>query len=399
MRRAGPALLTHGIAGNVSLALGDDSREDRMKFGIFFEISVPRPWDAESERTVYEHCLEQAQLADELGFDTIWVVEHHFMEELSHLSAPDIFLTACAMTTKRIRLGHGIVICVPELNHPIRIAERAATLDILSRGRLELGTGRAFSWNELAGFGANPDTTKKTWDETVRVLPKMWTEERFGYDGLSFSMPRRAILPKPYQKPHPPIWVAVASPGTEIDAGSRGLGFLSLSIGGYDERRKQIARYREAIEHCEPVGKVITNQVALGSFLFCHPDNEYGVETGTRLAAAFGEVAGQVFSTRETSPSPSYGARSQAPGRRRQAEQGDSKAPDGLCAGDPARIIEAVRLAQELGADHMNLILNMMEVIPQEEVLDSLRLFAKEVMPHFRDQPSPAAARTRAGVS
>lgn len=356
-----------------------------MKFGLFYEVSVPRPWGPESERTVYQHCLEQVQLADELGFDCVWVVEHHFMEELSHLSAPDLFLAACAMTTKQIRIGHGIIICVPELNHPIRIAERTATLDILSGGRLEVGTGRAFSWNELAGFGANPDVTKKTWDETVRVLPKLWTEERFGYDGRFFSWPRRTILPKPYQKPHPPLWVAVSSPGTEVDAAERGMGYLSLAIGDYKTRRKQIDTYREIIEDCEePVGSFVNNQVALGSFMFCHPDNDYGIETGLRLSATFREISGQIPNPRETYPSPSYGVRSVHPGGwRGQAPQTESGPPEGLCAGNPARIIEAVRLAQDVGADRLNFIVNMMEMVPHEDVLDSLRLFAKEVMPHF----------------
>ena len=179
-----------------------------MKFGIFYEISVPRPWDREAERTVYERALEQVRLADELGFDQVWAVEHHFLEEYSHCSSPEIFLTACAVQTKKIRVGHGIVVCVPQINHPVRIAERTATLDIISGGRLEVGTGRSATWTELGGFGANPDDTKKTWDEFVRCLPKMWTQERFSHEGAAFRMPARAILPKPYQKPHPPMWVA-----------------------------------------------------------------------------------------------------------------------------------------------------------------------------------------------
>src|SRR3989441_1257460 len=175
-----------------------------MKFGIFYEISVPRPWGPESERTVYERCLEQVRLADELGFECVWAVEHHFLEEYSHCPAPELFLTACAMQTTNIRVGHGIVVCVPQFNHPIRVAERAAVLDILSGGRLELGTGRSATWTELGGFQADPDETKKTWDEYVRVLPKMWTQERFSWEGRAFSMPARAVLPKPVQKPHPP---------------------------------------------------------------------------------------------------------------------------------------------------------------------------------------------------
>ena len=168
-----------------------------MKFGIFYEISVPRPWTPEREKQVYDNCLEQVVLADQLGFDTVWAVEHHFLEEYSHCSAPEIFLTACAMKTQHIRVGHGIAVCVPEINHPIRIAERAAVLDIVSGGRLEFGTGRSATWTELGGFGANPDNTKATWDEFCRAIPKMWTQERYAHDGVAFSMPSRAVLPLP----------------------------------------------------------------------------------------------------------------------------------------------------------------------------------------------------------
>ena len=133
-----------------------------MKFGLFYELSVPRPWTRESERTVYDNALEQVKLADELGFDQVWAVEHHFLEEYSHCPAPELFLTACAMVTKKIRVGFGIVVCVPEFNHPIKIAERTAVLDILSGGRVDVGTGRSATWTELAGFNAKPDITKKS---------------------------------------------------------------------------------------------------------------------------------------------------------------------------------------------------------------------------------------------
>ena len=143
-----------------------------MKFGIFYEISVPRPWAADTEKKVYDNCIEQAIFADKLGYDYCWAVEHHFLEEYSHCSAPEIFLTAIAARTKSIRVGHGINVCVPEMNPAIRIAERCAALDIVSGGRLEVGTGRSATWTELGGFGANPDTTKGSWDEYTRVLPK-----------------------------------------------------------------------------------------------------------------------------------------------------------------------------------------------------------------------------------
>src|ERR1700739_2040641 len=251
-----------------------------MKFGIFYELSVPRPWDRESERKVYMNALEQVRLADEVGFDQVWAVEHHFLEEYSHSSAPELFLTACAMQTKTIRVGHGIVVCVPQFNHPIRVAERAAVRDILSGGRLQFGTGRSATWTELGGFRANPDDTKKSWDEFVHCLPKMWMQERFSYEGRYCSMPPRAVLPKPYQKPHPPMWVAVTSPGTEIDAAERGMGSLGLAFGSFKAQEDKVNNYRRIIPNCEPVGAFVNNQVCSVNFLFTHEDTETGNKHG-----------------------------------------------------------------------------------------------------------------------
>ena len=237
--------------------------------------------DRESERQVYLNALEQVRLADELGFDSVWAVEHHFLEEYSHCSAPELFLTACAMQTKNIRVGHGIVVCVPQFNHPIRVAERAAVLDILSGGRLEFGTGRSATWTELGGFRADPDVTKKTWDEFVHAIPQMWMNERFGYEGEFFSMPTRAVLPKPYQQPHPPMWVAVSSPGTEFDAADRGMGALGVNFTTFKAQEERVQEYRRRIQHCEPAGAFVNDQLASANFLFCHEDSATGVETGS----------------------------------------------------------------------------------------------------------------------
>jgi alkanesulfonate monooxygenase SsuD/methylene tetrahydromethanopterin reductase-like flavin-dependent oxidoreductase (luciferase family) len=365
-----------------------------MKFGIFYELSVPRPWDAEAERTVYERALEQVRLADELGFDRVWAVEHHFLEEYSHCSAPEVFLTACAVQTRNIRVGHGIVVCVPEFNHPVRIAERAAALDIISGGRLEFGTGRSATWTELGGFQANPDDTKKTWDEIVRCLPKMWTQERFSHEGYAFSMPARAVLPKPYQKPHPPMWVAVTSPGTEIDAAERGLGSLGLTFGGFAEQEKRIAEYRRRIRSCEPAGAFINDQVNTINFLFCHEDATAGIATGRRLAGMFSYMAAQLLPAREAYPTRSYPSLGLLPQLRQEAASpGEGNAPpEGICIGDPERITEVLRRWEACGVDGVNFLLNAMETVPQQEVLDSLRLFAREVMPKFKTAPASAAA-------
>jgi alkanesulfonate monooxygenase SsuD/methylene tetrahydromethanopterin reductase-like flavin-dependent oxidoreductase (luciferase family) len=357
-----------------------------MKFGLFYELSVPRPWTRESERTVYNNALEQVKLADELGFDQVWAVEHHFLEEYSHCSAPELFLTACAMVTQRIRVGHGIIVCVPEFNHPIKIAERTATLDILSGGRLEVGTGRSATWTELGGFRANPDHTKKTWDEFVRCLPHMWTTETYSYEGECWSMPPRTILPKPYQKPHPPLWVAVTTPGTELDAADRGLGSLGLTFGYFAEQEQRIKAYRQRIQGCNPVGEFVNEQVSTVNFLFCHPDDEEGVRLGRQLGTTFNYLASQLVSAREAYPSKSYKSLGLLPQLRRQATGPDARgtAGEGLGIGNPARILTAMKKWEEAGVDRVNFILNCLEEIPQQQVLQSLRLFAAEVMPHFR---------------
>ena len=366
-----------------------------MKFGIFYELSVPRPWDQEAERSVYMNALEQVRLADELGFEQVWAVEHHFLEEYSHCSSPELFLTACAMQTTNINVGHGIVICVPEFNHPIRIAERAAVLDILSGGRLQFGTGRSATWTELGGFQASPDETKKSWDEFVHCIPKMWTQERFGYEGQYFSMPSRAVLPKPYQKPHPPMWVAVTSPGTELDAADRGIGCLGVTFTSFAEQEAKVKEYRRRVQHCNPVGSFVNNQVATVNFLYCHADNETGAKTGMNMIRHFNYMAAQLDMAKEAYPAKSYPAAGLLPSLRRQASSpGDQfKAPEGIAVGNPDHLIGELRKWEASGVDRVNFLLNAAEIIPQAQVLDSLRLFATEVMPAFADsQPQRAVA-------
>jgi len=362
-----------------------------VKFGIFFELSVPRPFSRAIERQVYDTSLEQCRVADQLGFDHAWAVEHHFLEEYSHCSAPEVFLAAVAAQTSRIRVGHGAVVCVPEMNHPVRVAERAAALDIISGGRLELGTARSSTWTELGGFGADPDDTKKTWDEFVRVIPKMWTEDAFSWEGKSFSMPERNVLPKPYQDPHPPMWVTVTSPGTELDAAERGLGCLGVAAVSYEEQDRRTADYHRRIANCEPVGSVVNDQVHTMNFLYCHEDYKVAKKVGLPMANTFNVANAHLYWTREAYATSAYQALGNV-GRSLQqaaAPADDPSAakglPEGLGVGDPDHLIRVIKRWESVGVTGINFILNAMELIPQEQVLESLRLFAREVIPAFRD--------------
>jgi alkanesulfonate monooxygenase SsuD/methylene tetrahydromethanopterin reductase-like flavin-dependent oxidoreductase (luciferase family) len=294
------------------------------------------------------------------------------------------------MRTERIRIGHGAVVCVPEMNHPIRVAERAAALDIVSGGRLEFGTARSSTWTELGGFQADPDETKKTWDEYVRVLPKMWTEERVAYEGLSFSMPERAVLPKPLQKPHPPMWVTVTSPGTELDAADRGLGCLGVAAVSYAEQERRTRDYHRRIQSCEPAGKVVTERVTTLNFLYCHEDLDRAASTGMGIAQLFGLANSHLLWTREAYPTNAY----QSLGNLFPSASSDDgspgdprRIPEGICIGDPDHIAGAIERWESIGIDGINFLVNTLDAVPQAEVLDSMRLFAAEVMPRFKVAP------------
>jgi alkanesulfonate monooxygenase SsuD/methylene tetrahydromethanopterin reductase-like flavin-dependent oxidoreductase (luciferase family) len=275
---------------------------------------------------------------------------------------------------------------VPEINHPIRVAERAAFLDILSGGRLEFGTARSSTWTEIGGFEADPDDTKKDWDEYVRVLPRMWMQERFAHRGRCFSMPERAILPKPLQKPHPPMWVTVTSPGTELDAADRGLGCLGVATAGYAEQERRTREYHRRVKQCDPVGGVINDRVATLNFLYCHEDRRLAAQRGFLFLGTFGMLNAHLLFTREAYPTSAYQSLANlapAPSRGGGGPGDAPSLPEGMCLGDPGQIIAAVKRWEAIGVDEINFLLNAVELLPQEQVLESLRLFAREVMPAF----------------
>src|SRR5882757_2428368 len=171
-----------------------------MKFGIFYEHSVQKPWTRQSELRAYHQALEQIELADELGFDQVWEVEHHFLEEYSHSSAPEVFLAAAAARTKQIHLGHAVVLSPPGYNAPARVAERIATLDLIASGRVEWGTGQSASRAELEGFGVDQATRRAQWAEATEQTANMMAMEPYpGFEGQFFSMPTRNVVPKPFQ--------------------------------------------------------------------------------------------------------------------------------------------------------------------------------------------------------
>ena len=216
-----------------------------MKFGIFYEHQLPRNWDPGSEHRLIKQSLDQITLADNLGFDYAWEVEHHFLEEYSHSSAPEVFLAAASQLTKNIRLGHGIVQLTT--NHPARVAEKIATLDLVSDGRVELGLGEGSSVTELHPFNLRFRDKRDVWEDAVRCTLPMFWNHAWEYEGEFFKFPLRAVVPKPMQKPHPPLWVACSQLDTIRYAAHRGMGALCFKFVNLDAANAWVHAYLEKL--------------------------------------------------------------------------------------------------------------------------------------------------------
>ncbi len=258
-----------------------------MKFGLFYELQLPKAadgddWDPGAEQRIYHEMLEQVELADSLGFDYVFEVEHHFLEEYSHSSAPEMMMAALSQRTKNIRLGHGIVLTPPGYNHPARTAERISALDILSNGRVEFGTGESSSEMELGGFGVDRGLKKAMWEESTREITNMMTSVPYpGYEGEFFSMPARNVIPKPVQQPHPPLWVAASRRETTMVAGRLGIGSLGFGFETPDELGERAEEYWRLVrEECFPIGHAINPALAvLSTFMIGDTDEEAHVRS------------------------------------------------------------------------------------------------------------------------
>ncbi len=374
-----------------------------MKFGIFYEHQLPRPWQEGDEHKLLKDALEQVELADRLGIDYVWEVEHHFLEEYSHSSAPEVFLAACSQRTRRIRLGHGIVLMPPGYNAPARVAERIATLDLLSDGRVDFGTGEASSEAELGGFGIDRDTKREQWDEALDAAARMFVEEPFaGWDGKYLKMPPRNVLPKPYQKPHPPLWVACSRRETIHLAATKGIGALTFSFIEPAEARSWVEDYYATIasEACVPGGFAVNPNLAIVLPLMCHEDETTAIDRGLDGGHFFGYSLGHYYIFGQHQPGVTnvweeFQQRRSLFGFDREiAAQknrplGAQLVENGLGAlrgavGTPAQIRDLVRGYQEVGVDQM-IFISQAGRNRHEHICESLELFAREVMPEFEE--------------
>ena len=363
-----------------------------MRFGIFYEHQFPRPWDDGGELKLFQDALDQVELADRLGIDHAWEVEHHFLEEYSHSSAPEVFLAAASQRTKQIRLGHGIVLMPPGYNHPARIAERIATLDLVSKGRVEFGTGESASRAELEGFGITPAERRAMWRETIEQVANMMVMDPYpGFQGKYFSMPVRNVMPKPVQKPHPPLWVACSNRETIHLAAQLGIGALTFAFIDPDEARHWVADYYETFKkECVPIGHAVNPNIAMVTGFSCHQDAEEAMRRGIDGFRFFQFALGH-----------HYAFGKHTPGRTNiwkkfeavRAELDLDVLGGGTgCIGTPAQLRESLQKFQAAGVDQ-TVFIQQGGKNRHEHICESLELFAREVMPEFKGHEARRLAR------
>jgi alkanesulfonate monooxygenase SsuD/methylene tetrahydromethanopterin reductase-like flavin-dependent oxidoreductase (luciferase family)/putative sterol carrier protein len=374
-----------------------------MRFGLFYEHQLPRPWAPGSEERLLWNALEQIELADTLGFDHVWEVEHHFLEEYSHSSAPEVFLAAASQRTARIRLGHGIVQLPSAVNHPARVAERIATLDLVSGGRVDFGTGEGSSQVELGGFGVPRADKRQQWEEALEVVCRMLTEEPFsGHRGEWLDVPPRNVVPKPKQRPHPPLWVACSRRETIELAARRGIGALSFSFVEPEEAKPWVEAYYRllASPECVPAGQAVNPNLAVVVPFMCHPDEETAIERGIDGAHFFGYSLAHYYVFGRHRPGRTdvwqeferYRhergfARDLVRADRRPLEMRLLEGTVGSlrgAVGTPDQIRDLVARYQEAGVDQVIFVAQAGRN-QHDHICEALELFGREVLPEFAE--------------
>jgi alkanesulfonate monooxygenase SsuD/methylene tetrahydromethanopterin reductase-like flavin-dependent oxidoreductase (luciferase family) len=375
-----------------------------MRFGIFYEHQLPRPWDDDAERQLIQDALDQVELADRLGIEYVWEVEHHFLEEYSHSSAPEVFLAACSQRTRNIRLGHGIIQTAARYNHPARTAERVATLDLVSNGRVDFGSGESSSTAELGGFGIEPMEKREQWREGLEVAIRCMTEVPFGgFEGKYLQMPPRNVVPKPVQKPHPPLWVACSRRDTILLAAELGIGALTFAFIDPEEARTWLGDYEKTLrERCVPVGKAITAEIACVTPMMVHRSEHEAVARGLEGGNFFGfslahyyvfgrhrpgitNVWHEFQHKREEmgySPEAAIALATERLGAKVAAGQ-----TEGLrgAIGTPAQLREYLRRYEEAGVDQLIFVMQAGRN-RHDHIMEALELFGRDILPEFKDR-------------
>ena len=390
-----------------------------MQFGLLFEAQRPYQGTAIDWNSLYKETLAQCELADQVGFDNVWFVEHHFLTGFSGSPSQDAIFGALSRITKNIRIGYGV--CILPYHHPVRVAERVALVDQLTDGRVEFGTGRSNAYEQM-GLGVDPRNTRALWEESIAMLPQIWQSEEFSWEGEHWNVPKRRVLPKPFQKPHPRMYLACTQTESFRLAAEKGIGVLSSASYATAVLAEHVKVYRDALAHANPVGAFVNEFWGNNVHAYCGTDNDEARELAAlSMKTFFGPdkpyIAGRINAYEELLEAwggvpdhlqADFGRwlRQSDDAHRAQAEQSGISLDAGpgaaraaiaqldantladrgvIIAGNPDSCAQAVQMYEEIGVDQVMMIMQT-ETIPHEKVMSSIELFGKEVIPRFRQQ-------------
>jgi len=384
-----------------------------VKFSMIFEAQVEYG-TPDVEHQAIHNCVEQAVFAEEMGFDGVWAVEHHALVEYSHMSAPEIFLTAVAAKTSRIRVGHAAV-CMPfGYNHPARVAERAAMLDIISNGRLNLGAARGGTVQEMSLCGVDPEETTPQVREALRFIGHCWREDTIQWDSELLRIqhppgrPPHTVVPRPVQTPHPPLFLACTNPETVRRAAQYGVGPMVLGFGGPEaigEMRRMFDEERATrdIEQVVSRGHVNDEFVALcPTFLMDDRDEAFAI--GARALRFFAEAISHwaapngVAPARGTDTIDNVAYMKELHAAAREAVARGEAPPTAAsmlynldhALGDVDTAIAYVQRLADAGVDNVMCLIQM-GTLTQDQQLETIRIFGEKVIPYFRAREAATA--------
>jgi alkanesulfonate monooxygenase SsuD/methylene tetrahydromethanopterin reductase-like flavin-dependent oxidoreductase (luciferase family) len=370
-----------------------------MEFGFLTQGYLPadRRTDPDAEHRTLMDDLEVCLAAEKAGFKYIWISEHHFLDEYSHISSNDVFLGALGALTSRAHVGSGIFNPLPKVHHPAAVAERVAMLDHLTEGRFEFGVGRGAGSHEVKAFHTevnDVNETKRIFEETVPEFAKMWMQDEYpGFSGEYWDMPARKVLPKPYGPLHPAIWYAAGNTSSFEMCGRRGMGALGFSLDELPKTDAAIKAYKRAVANCDdPIGAWVNDNLIVANG-FNSIAEDRGEARRDFLAGGNNYQMSQVFRYHDTFPRPE--GFPQWPAVMPELSEEMLDAFIGLGAaivGDPDDVIQQVKAWEATGADQL---LMLRGVKTKEETLRMIRLMGDHVIPKFDLDPEHRTTRQR----
>ena len=396
-----------------------------MQFGLLFEAQRPFQGNEVDWNSLYKETLAQCELADQVGFDNVWFVEHHFLTGFSGSPSQDAIFGALSRITKNIRIGYGV--CILPYHHPVRVAERVALVDQLTDGRVEFGTGRSNAY-EQTGLGVDPRNTRALWEESISMIPQIWQSDEFSWEGENWNVPTRRVLPKPLQKPHPRMYLACTQTESFRLAAEKGIGVLSSASYATAVLQEHVRVYREAVQNANPVGAVVNNFWGNNVHAYCGDDDQAAKELAAEsmktffgpdkpyiagrigayeelleawggvpdhLQADFGRWLRQSDEDHQQQAAEAGISLDAGPGAARAAIaqlDANTLADRGvIIAGNPESCAKAIQMYDEIGVDQVMMIMQT-ETIPHDKVMGSIEKFGKEVFPLVREMEQAKAA-------